>query len=65
MQAQQLQQPQPVAEKPLSLMEFLQLAGEIPINTTVETAPLAEANEVLGRLKASEIRGATGLVPSS
>jgi propanol-preferring alcohol dehydrogenase len=43
-------------------VEFLQLAGEIPIATTVETAPLAQANEVLGRLKASEIRGAAALV---
>ncbi len=43
-------------------LEFLQLAGEIPITTTVETAPLAQANEVLGRLKASEIRGAAVLV---
>jgi propanol-preferring alcohol dehydrogenase len=43
-------------------LDFLQLAGEIPIATTVETAPLAEANEVLRRLKASEIRGAAVLM---
>ena len=43
-------------------LEFLQLAGDIPITTTVETAPLAQANEVLRRLKASEIRGAAVLV---
>jgi propanol-preferring alcohol dehydrogenase len=42
--------------------DFLQLAGEIPIATTVETAPLAEANEVLQRLKASDIRGAAALM---
>jgi len=43
-------------------LDFLQLAGEIPIATTVEIAPLAEANEVLRRLEASEIRGAVVLM---
>lgn len=41
--------------------EFLKLAAEIPIKTDVELYPLAEANEVLQRLKASEIRGAAAL----
>jgi propanol-preferring alcohol dehydrogenase len=45
-------------------IEFLQLASEIPIATTMETAPLAEANEVLGRLKAGDIRGASVLLMS-
>lgn len=41
--------------------EFLKLAAEIPIKTDVELYPLVEANEVLQRLKASEIRGAAAL----
>ena len=41
--------------------ELLQLAAEIPIRTEVEIAPLAEANEVLQRVKRSEIRGAAVL----
>ena len=36
---------------------FLQLAGEIPIRTDVETHSLNEANDVLARLKASDVRG--------
>ena len=41
--------------------ELLQLAAEIPIRTEVEIAHLAEANEVLQRVKRSEIRGAAVL----
>ena len=41
--------------------EFLKLAAEIPIETEVELFPLEEANEVLRRLKESEIRGAAAL----
>lgn len=41
--------------------EFLKLAAEIPVETEVEVFPLAEANEVLRRLKQSEIRGAAAL----
>ncbi len=41
--------------------EFLKLAAEIPIETEVEVFPLEEANEVLRRLKESEIRGAAAL----
>jgi len=42
--------------------ELLALAAEIPIKTTVETYPLAKANEVLLKLKHSEIDGAAVLV---
>lgn len=42
--------------------ELLQVAGEIPIATTVETFSLAEANEALLALKRSEIDGAGVLV---
>ncbi|RMG93958.1 MAG: zinc-binding alcohol dehydrogenase family protein [Chloroflexi bacterium] len=41
--------------------EFLQLAAQIPIHTTVTEYPLAEANEVLIRLKESQITGAAVL----
>jgi propanol-preferring alcohol dehydrogenase len=41
--------------------ELLQLAAEIPIHTDVELYPLTEANEVLQRMKRSEIRGAAVL----
>ncbi len=40
---------------------LLRLAAEIPIRTEVEIFALAEANEVLGRLKRSEIRGSAAL----
>ncbi|MBO0700065.1 MAG: zinc-dependent alcohol dehydrogenase family protein, partial [Zavarzinella sp.] len=38
--------------------EFLALAPKVPVRTTVETFPLAEANEALRRLRAGELRGA-------
>jgi alcohol dehydrogenase, propanol-preferring len=41
--------------------EFLPLAAAIPIQTDVETYPLEEANEVLRRMKRSEIQGAAVL----
>lgn len=41
--------------------DFLHIAAEIPIKSDVEVQPLEEANAVLQRLKASEIRGAAVL----
>jgi len=41
--------------------EFLRLAGDIPLHTEVEAFPLARANEVLERLKRSEVRGSAVL----
>lgn len=41
--------------------ELLKLAAEIPIHTDIEVFPLNEANEVLQRLKRSEIKGAAVL----
>jgi propanol-preferring alcohol dehydrogenase len=38
--------------------EFLQLAGEVPLKTEIQVFDLAEANQALGKLKKSEIRGA-------
>jgi propanol-preferring alcohol dehydrogenase len=43
--------------------EFLALAPQVPVRTAVETFPLAEANEALGRLRAGRIRGAAVLLP--
>jgi propanol-preferring alcohol dehydrogenase len=42
--------------------ELLQVAAEIPIQTTVQTFTLEEANEALLALKRSEIDGAGVLV---
>jgi propanol-preferring alcohol dehydrogenase len=43
--------------------EFFQIAPRIPIRTTVETFPLAEANVALARLRAGKLHGAAVLVP--
>jgi propanol-preferring alcohol dehydrogenase len=43
--------------------ELLALAEEIPITTTVEPVPLAQANEALLRVKESRVAGALVLVP--
>ena len=42
--------------------EFLDLAAEIPVRTTIEEHPLEEANEALRRLAAGEVGGAAVLV---
>ncbi len=41
--------------------EFLALAPTVPVRTEVETFPLEEANEALGRLRRGELRGAAVL----
>lgn len=41
--------------------EFLRIADEAPVRTEVEAFPLDEANQVLQKLKQSEIRGAAAL----
>jgi propanol-preferring alcohol dehydrogenase len=38
--------------------EFLELAAEIPVKTTVQSFPLEQANEALQALKLSHIEGA-------
>ncbi len=43
--------------------EFLALAPKIPIETSVEPLPLAEANEALARLREGRLRGAAVLLP--
>ena len=41
--------------------ELLALAAQIPVRTEVETYPMSQANEVLLRLKKSEVKGAAVL----
>jgi alcohol dehydrogenase, propanol-preferring len=43
--------------------EFLALAPRVPVRTTTEAFPLAEANEALRRLRTGAIEGAAVLVP--
>ena len=42
---------------------FLALAPKVPVRTTVERYPLAQANAVLDRLRRGDVRGAAVLVP--
>jgi len=46
-------------------IDFLELAPRVPVKTTVETFPLAQANEALKRLREGRIRGAAVLIPPS
>ncbi len=43
--------------------EFLALAAAVPVRTTTEAFPLADANEALRRLRTGAIEGAAVLVP--
>lgn len=43
--------------------EFLALAPKVPVETTVETFPLAQANEALARLRDGRLTGAAVLIP--
>ncbi len=43
--------------------EFLALAPRVPVRTKVQTFPLAEANEMLDRLRSGDIAGAAVLAP--
>jgi propanol-preferring alcohol dehydrogenase len=42
--------------------EFLALAGEVPVHTTVQRYPLERANEALAELRGGRVRGAAVLV---
>jgi propanol-preferring alcohol dehydrogenase len=44
-------------------LELLSLAAQIPVRTTFETHPLADANLALARLARGEVNGAAVLVP--
>ena len=44
-------------------LEFMDLAGRVPLATTVEVLPLESANEALARLRRGDVRGALVLVP--
>jgi propanol-preferring alcohol dehydrogenase len=43
--------------------EFLELAARVPVQTEVETLPLAQANVALERLRRGDVSGALVLVP--
>jgi propanol-preferring alcohol dehydrogenase len=43
--------------------EFMDLAGRVPFDITVEPHPLAEANSVLQKLRRGDVTGAAVLVP--
>ena len=43
--------------------DFLALAAQVPVRTSVTTLPLTEANRALDRLRAGDIEGAFVLVP--
>ncbi len=43
--------------------DFLEIAAFVPLRTRVTAHPLADANEVLGQLRAGKIVGAAALVP--
>ena len=43
--------------------EFLALAPQVPVRTTVQTFPLKAANEALSQVRGGQIRGAAVLVP--
>ena len=44
--------------------EFLAIAPKVPVRTTVQTLPLAAANEAVNRLRQGKLQGAAVLVPS-
>jgi propanol-preferring alcohol dehydrogenase len=45
--------------------EFFALAPRVPVRTSVQAFPLAEANEALNRLRQGRLQGAAVLVPAS
>ncbi len=51
--------------RPRDGAEFFMIAPRVPVRTTVQTFPLAMANEALQRLRNGRIRGAAILVPDA
>jgi propanol-preferring alcohol dehydrogenase len=45
-------------------IEFMQLAARVPLEISVETMPLAEANQALDRLRNGKLSGAAVLLPT-
>ena len=45
--------------------EFLAIAPKVPVRTTVQTFPLAAANEALNRLRQGQLQGAAVLIPGA
>ena len=46
-------------------ISFLEVAAQADVRTVIETFPLEEANDALGRLRAGTLKGAAVLVPRS
>jgi alcohol dehydrogenase, propanol-preferring len=44
--------------------QFLPLAAQVPVKTSIQMFPLGEANEALARLRSGKIKGAAVLLPS-
>lgn len=44
-------------------LEFLELAPRVPVHTSIETFPLAQANVALSRLREGKLSGAAVLIP--
>ena len=42
--------------------EFLRIAPEVPVETTVQSLPLEQANEALNRLREGKVEGAVVLL---
>jgi propanol-preferring alcohol dehydrogenase len=45
--------------------EFLALAPQVPVRTSVQTFPLSQANEALASLREGRVRGAAVLIPDA
>jgi propanol-preferring alcohol dehydrogenase len=45
--------------------DFFKIAPRVPVRTTVETFPLAQASEVLDKLRNGKIHGAAVLLPTA
>jgi propanol-preferring alcohol dehydrogenase len=43
--------------------DFMAMASEVPIQTSIQTFPLSEANEALGSLRSGKLTGAAVLIP--
>jgi propanol-preferring alcohol dehydrogenase len=43
--------------------EFIQLAGEIPVHTSIQPFPLSAANDALRLLKSGDLEGTAVLLP--
>jgi alcohol dehydrogenase, propanol-preferring len=54
---------QAIYTQPENALEFLALAGRLPIRTHTQPFPLAEASRALAALREGELNGAAVLIP--